>query len=464
MPVINIKEVEPIAFASFDATENAVFVPEIYIQSVVDITSEGVVYSDLPKSTMYTNSTTYKDDWKDHCPYLEYKYQVDNNNNKTVNKALLDRTFYMVYELLLQGMSVLVAPIGIKTPVDEDGNYQKEVVITEEQYEQILKNYLTYDPNAIHKEDEFVNSTIYFTELGDKNLYNVKFLTTGGYANINDDKLSEFLVDMAEKRGDAVALLEIPKEYSNNTITKYKLKDFVNPALGENSQKYKYAAITYPWCTFTTVLNYDVDTVQYKTLPASFAYLMSYANSVKTNANWFASAGTIRGLVPKLIVPTVNIGEAFMHYLQNDEAVEDKKENRLNYNINPVYNAGAYGYRIWGNRVAWKKTDTENNQYLEYLNVRILMCDIKKQIFHAAMRTTFEPNDDIVWYNFKSLANTLLDRMKSGRGIKWYKWFKEETDRKALIKATLTIQPIEAVESFEITISMVDSDIIVEEA
>lgn len=91
------------------------------------------------------------------------------------------------------------------------------------------------------------------------------------------------------------------------------------------------------------------------------------------------------------------------------------------------------------------------------------MCDIKKQIYHAAMRVTFEPNDDIVWINFKTLANTLLENMKSGRGLRWYKWKKEVVSQKALIKATLTIQPIEAVESFDFTIVLTDEDTTIEE-
>lgn len=102
--------------------------------------------------------------------------------------------------------------------------------------------------------------------------------------------------------------------------------------------------------------------------------------------------------------------------------------------------------------------------YMNFLNVRILLCDIKKQVYNAAMRVTFEPNDDIVWVNFKTLVNATLEKMKSGRGISWYKWTREYTDQKALIKATLTIKPIEAVESFDINVMLTDQDASVEES
>ena len=81
------------------------------------------------------------------------------------------------------------------------------------------------------------------------------------------------------------------------------------------------------------------------------------------------------------------------------------------------------------------------------------------------MNHMFEPNDDIVWLSFKQSANTLLDKMVTGRGIQWYKWqrLRPEDEQGNLIlgqiKAKLTIRPIEAVESFDITINMTDQEI-----
>ena len=54
--------------------------------------------------------------------------------------------------------------------------------------------------------------------------------------------------------------------------------------------------------------------------------------------------------------------------------------------------------------------------------------------------------------------------MVTGRGIKWYKWQRlrpEDAEGNLIlgqIKAKLTIRPIEAVESFDITITMTDKD------
>ena len=422
MPKINIREEEVITFSSFDATENIVMVPMVYIKGV----DENGKIEDLPGPKLFSNVTSFREFYDGHLSYLETK----EDKLTGTQRKIYDRSYFMIYELLMQNIGVLVIPI------DGGAGTSDEKFEIDEDKQKALISALNYD------------------NFGDRNLYNIKFITSGAYSNL-DTAVYTKMVNLAVSRGDAIALLELPQDTQVD-----QLYDLTKGCVGYN---YKFATINYPWCTFTTTAE---DYIQPKTMPASFAYLMAFANSARTNANWFAAAGTIRGLVPNLISTRLNIGEALMHYLQNDDNSYDDGSgilDPLEVNINPIYNAGSYGYRIWGNKVAWKKTDAESSQYLEYLNVRILMCDIKKQVFHAAMRVTFEPNDDIVWYNFKSLANTLLDKMKSGRGIKWYKWFKEPATEKATIKATLTIQPIEAVESFDINIVLTDQDATVKE-
>lgn len=214
-----------------------------------------------------------------------------------------------------------------------------------------------------------------------------------------------------------------------------------------------YSACFFPWCTFTTSAGGVTTTTK---MPACFAYLKAYANSVKSNANWFAASGVTRGQIPDMVAPAFDVGESLMHILQGDVAYDNT--NFLQLRVNPIYNAGSYGYRIWGNRTTWASSTATKLRYQEFLNVRILVCDIKKQTFHAAMRTTFEPNDDIVWINFKGLVNTLLEQMVSGRGLMFYRWTKQKADDKATIKATLTIRPIEAVESFDINVILTEDE------
>ena len=201
-------------------------------------------------------------------------------------------------------------------------------------------------------------------------------------------------------------------------------------------------------------------------MPAGFAYLMAYAYSIQTNASWWAAAGVMRGQIPQMVRPLFEIGDSLMHLLQGKDSNDDTNAIFRTIRLNPIMNTGSYGYRIWGNRMAAPFKDLAGvykTMYSEFLNVRMLLCDIKKQIYAAAMRTTFEPNDDITWVSFKVLCSNLLDRMKSGRGLLWYKWHKEVSEERATIKARLTVRPIEAVEHFDITVFLTDQDAEVEE-
>lgn len=92
-----------------------------------------------------------------------------------------------------------------------------------------------------------------------------------------------------------------------------------------------------------------------------------------------------------------------------------------------------------------------------FLNIRNLVCDIKKTLYKASRKFTFEQNDDILWANFCSEISPLLDRALSGSGIRGYKITQEETSIKGRLKAHIKIIPIEAAEDFDLTVEMTDS-------
>ena len=440
MPNIIINEQEEVTFAPFDVTENTVLIPMLYARSYTPVettdTSESVitryVYDEVENlpGILYTSASKFKSEMKDHTVYVD---------GTTVE--FTDKSYIMAYKLLLQGLNVVIKPIT---------------------YDNInLTRFISTD-DAYRLLEEAINDGA-LEEFKDRNIFNIKFITTGAYANCSRDYFVEdsesnvretssytIIRALARERGDAIALVEFGEYFEDKDSLFEKINTY-----SVDSDADLNAAAFFPWALISIP---EFNASGPISMPASFCYLSAYANSVKSNANWFAAAGTVRGLVPGLIKPCFEVGEALMHVLQNDEEAGEP----LPIMINPIYNAGTYGYRIWGNRVVYK-SDVQADRFMNFLNVRMLLCDIKKQIFHAAMRCTFEPNDDIVWINFKTLASSLLDRMKSGRGISWYKWTKEIAPRKAMIKATLTIRPIEAVESFDINIVLTDEEATIEE-
>ena len=107
-------------------------------------------------------------------------------------------------------------------------------------------------------------------------------------------------------------------------------------------------------------------------------------------------------------------------------------------------------------------SDTVQLVASDFLNIRSLCCDIKKTLYRAARRYTFDPNSDVLWINFKSAITPLLEKMKANDGIRDYLIVKVPTTKKALLAARIIISPIEAVEDFDLTVELNDAVEVVE--
>lgn len=221
----------------------------------------------------------------------------------------------------------------------------------------------------------------------------------------------------------------------------------------------EYAAAFTPWFTTKNSELIDEDTgTEY--IPASFGYLFAYAQSIKNNPVWYAAAGSQRGLIPELDDVLTAYSNAECEILQGrsstEEVVLDDESDNNDFAINPIANIRPFGYIIWGNRTLLKP-EVGALKATAFLNVRNLITEIKKLLFDTARKYTFDQNSDILWINFSSRIIPLLENMKVGNGILGYTFTRDKTDRKARLKASLVIVPIEGVEDFEFEIELKDS-------
>lgn len=193
------------------------------------------------------------------------------------------------------------------------------------------------------------------------------------------------------------------------------------------------------------------------------AYLLALLNNLNNNYTTHdAVAGAVKGGVPNNYVVDGFLKEAD---IDNMQLRVYNKDNFIA--INPIVNMNPWGTRIWGNRtclpnknVVEGTTPRENSDQLvasSFLNVRLLICELKKAIYRAGRRIQFEQNTDVTWVNFTSQINTLLEELKSSYGIAAYRWYREDTTERAKIKAILRIVPIEAIEDIDLTIELADS-------
>ena len=310
---------------------------------------------------------------------------------------------------------------------------------------------------------EAENSKLY--TLMDKGEYQINFLTLGAYpsfefgldttgtGSIETYNIFDNLIETAAKRGDCIALVD----HTNNSTRTLQttagsvyanLSAYVKNSLtitrkgGDSEDGYTYGAMFTPYAIYKLSTQNNTQ----HTLPASFGYLSAFAASTQVNPNWYAVAGVSRGIPSGLIGLSQNI----------TNTIADLYQPRNNVAINCITNIKPYGYTIWGNRTLKNNSADGDLKALSFLNIRVLTCDLKKTLYQACKRYTFENNTDITWLNFKSQIEPVLAKMLSGNGIASYQIIKVATTKKATIEAIIRLVPIEPVEDWFITIELTD--------
>lgn len=285
-----------------------------------------------------------------------------------------------------------------------------------------------------------------YNKFSNINDYEVMYLTSGGYPVLEysymkettsvENGIAKSMIKAASTRGEAIALLD----HINNPARPLTGTGSVFESLETAELDAEgYGAVFTAWRNYKS----PVDGKTY-VMPGSFTYLNCLAESVKTNPSYLAIAGVTRGLVKN------DAGQTTDAILTN--AIADTYQPETGVSINGITKVRPYGQVIWGNRTL--KTNAKGLTATSYLNIRKLVCIIKKDLYAAATKCMFEQNSSILWINFKSMVTPLLDQLSTSSGITGYKLVQMPSDNPAKIVARLTIYPIYAVEAFDITIEL----------
>lgn len=440
-----------------------------------------------------------------HWDEEEGKYIIDEDNAVVLPLySWVDPTFLSGYKRAIGSLSMSDDLAKYKYRTGED-------IIGHESGETDLRprfNYFDPKEGTVVDYHDFALTLQYliikgfYTELKDKTRFNFKFMTTGSYENViadtseigyNTDEISTMInlcaalkeIDKNSGRGDAMVLVDFASEITKKDDKIYQAINILgdNLFLDNDVEKWKFADCTYPWVikkAKTSVFDADTESVNISSeitpieFTGSYAYLKAFADFLNADEankslDYMAIAGYARGSVGDSddCTPIEDLGEIDMHLFQNDSFSAGYDDAPvLALTINPIIKCQDGMYRIWGNRIMLPLGKVNGEQvYADqvkdcnyFLNVRHLVCDIKKECYFASTRVSFEPNDDVTWFNFKSIVNPLLDNMVLNRGMEWYSWKRLPADSKGLMKAMLTIKPIEAVESFDITVFIRNTD------
>ena len=265
-------------------------------------------------------------------------------------------------------------------------------------------------------------------------------------------------------RGDCIALIELDeKVYAGNSLganPENLIISAISSMNGITADNGKYCAMTVPSVHYKMADNKVFE--NNKKFPGAFHYLACFINSLKLGfSEWYAAAGYTRGVSSYTIDhATVRLGEIAINALE-PRNYDDPQSDYPKFACNVIANFRG-SYYLWGNRTAHplgKKGNLDTGDLVasSFLNIRQLCTTIKKQLYTACRTFTFDPNSDTLWVNFCNAIRPTLEAMKADQGIRDYKILKVYTDRKATLKAKIRIIPIEAVEDFDLEVSLEDS-------
>jgi len=297
---------------------------------------------------------------------------------------------------------------------------------------------------------ESTTAAVDWTALEDRNLYDIRFLTCGA---LKVD-ISQDMIDCAKNRGDCTALVNFNE--AAFTDVDYVVADF--KALVATIVNGEYAAAFTP-AFYTKHVDFTDD--EKVLIPASFAHLFAYARSIKSNPEWFATAGFDRGIIPELFELKHTFSTAEVNALQ---CRTDSDETD---NVGIAINATAYvrpaGNILYGNRTLKNADAIKKLTATSFLNVRNMLSLVKKVAYEAANKFAFEQNSEVLWVNYKSYIEPTLEKIVHGNGALGYSMSRIKTDVKAKLQAEILIQPIEAVEDIEVAVIMTETGTTVNE-
>ena len=321
--------------------------------------------------------------------------------------------------------------------------------------------------------------TSFFDFLQDKDNYNIKFLTTGclnaiscvldpddilqdSNSNVNakfDFSIANALTKLAFDRKDCAALLSVDYDTSkvkNGDVFAKQLSDAVNNVGTDNVQSGKglvttegqesYGAIFLP--NFSTTLSVGTETIE-TTMPSTWGYLIKYGTCLGNGQEWLPIANSTRGSVESLGSPDLTVTKYYMDI----NIIKDTNGS----SFNGIVSLRPYGSVIWGDRTLLKLANTV--KATAYLSLRMLICDVSKRAYQSAIRNTYESNNDITWFNFKSRITDLLGEMVAAGVLSNYSITKLPADSYNTIICRITLYPNLPVENFDIYINLENAEV-----
>lgn len=212
------------------------------------------------------------------------------------------------------------------------------------------------------------------------------------------------LVDIAESRGDTIALLATPFDLSVDEVIDWHNGDTDEeaeiPYPPITSITSSYATTIFQWVRF-----YDSDNGVSVWTSSEGADAATMAKTDSAAEPWFANAGMSRGYLPFIEDITYSPAPSEQSQLYGDVGAG---QNAVNYWLK----FRAQGIRLWGQRTLQRTASS-----LDRVNVRRLLNILKKTIATSSLYLVFDPNDATLWNQWEMLIRPFMKSVQARRGV-----------------------------------------------
>jgi len=263
--------------------------------------------------------------------------------------------------------------------------------------------------------------------LGNKDAYDFNAIFAPGLTSQNASSEISSLLQLAQTRGDNIAVVDMVGYGQNiNTVTT-QAKTFDS----------SYGATYWPWVQVKSQ-----ETGKINWVPASTMVPAVYEYNDKIAAEWFAPAGFTRGGLTTVLQPERKLSVTDRNTLYSSK-------------VNPIANFPTVGTVIYG-----QKTLQAAASALDRVNVRRLLIALKRYIIQVSGNLVFEPNTQVTRNKFLNAVNPYLASVQQRQGLYSYSVVMDETnntpdvvDRNELV-GTIYIQPTRTAEFIQLTFNI----------
>jgi phage tail sheath protein FI len=224
--------------------------------------------------------------------------------------------------------------------------------------------------------------------------FDISFLLQGVARGANGTEMANWLIAMAEERGDCMVFIspERADVLSGNNTNVSARADIIGFANNVTSSSYAVIDTGYKY-------RYDRYNDRYIFVPLNGDIAGLCAATDESRDPWFSPAGYNRGFIKNVIRLAYNPGKT-----DRDELYKNS--------VNPVITETGQGTLLFGDKTALKRPSA-----FDRINVRRLMIVLRKAISRAARSTLFEFNDEFTRAQFKNTVEPFLRDIQGRRGL-----------------------------------------------